>query len=145
MAIVQRVLRFIGDRQAARWDRFGGPGPALRWSFRHPWLVTFTIAGLLAVALGAVFGVPPFSPLVLVIVLVSPVAPFLRMLSRIHDRWVARDGDTPTDTDAPPDPGARDTEPDRHTDPDPDTEPDPDTGTSSGSGRSPSTPPDDRG
>ena len=139
MAIVQRVLRFIGDRQAARWDRFGGPGPALRWSFRHPWLVTFTIAGLLAVALGAVFGVPPFSPLVLVIVLVSPVAPVLRMLSRIHDRWVERPVDAPTDTDAPPDtvPGgteaARDTEPDRDTD------------ASSGSERSPSTPPDERG
>jgi len=138
VAIVQRVLRFIGDRQAARWDRFGGPGPALRWSFRHPWLVTLTTAGLLAVALGAVFGVPPFSPLVLVIVLVSPVAPVLRMLSRIHDRWLERDGHAPTGSDAPPDTVDGDTGAPR------DTEPDGDPDASSGSERSPSTPPDER-
>lgn len=89
MTIVQRVLASIGDRQAARWERFGGPGPALRWCFRHPWLVTIGVATFLAVALGAVFGVPPFSPLVLVVVLVAPIQTILRALSRVHARWVA--------------------------------------------------------
>lgn len=90
MTIVQRILAFLGDRQAARWDRFGGPGPVLRWCFSHPWVVAIALAGVLAVALGAVFGVPPFSPLVLVIALVAPVAPILRTLSTMHERWTGR-------------------------------------------------------
>lgn len=144
---VQRILRFVGDRQARRWDRFGGPGPVLRWCFSHPWLVTVALAGVLAVALGAVFGVPPFSPLVLVIVLVSPVAPVLRVLSRIHDRWVGGHPDAATDPDTPSDPGpTRDDGPARDTGATSDPVPGPDTDTPpAGSGRSPSAPPDERG
>jgi hypothetical protein len=92
VAIVQRIVALVGDRQAARWDRFGGPGPGLRWCFRHPWLVTIGVGVLLAVALGSVFGVPPFSPLVLVVVLVAPIQPILRAQQRVHDRWVSGRG-----------------------------------------------------
>jgi hypothetical protein len=102
VAIVQRILAFIGERQAARWDRFGGPGPALRWCFGHPWLVTVAIAGVLAVVLGAVFGVPPFSPLVLVIVVVAPIAPVLRALAQIHARWTGRRPEDSPGADASP-------------------------------------------
>jgi hypothetical protein len=102
VAIAERILAFIGDRQAARWDRFGGPGPVLRWCFGHPWLVTVAIAGVLAVVLGAVFGVPPFSPLVLVIVLVAPIAPVLRAQAQIHDRWVQGRPDASPGEDASP-------------------------------------------
>jgi hypothetical protein len=92
VAIVQRLVALVGDRQAARWDRFGGPGPTLRWCFRHPWLVTIGVGALLAVALGSVFGVPPFSPLVLVVVLVAPIQPVLRAQQRVHERWMSDRG-----------------------------------------------------
>ena len=102
MAIVQRILAFIGDRQAARWDRFGGPGPVLRWCFGHPWLVTVAIAGVLAAVLAAVFGVPPFSPLVLVLVLVAPIAPVLRAQARLHERWTRDRPDASPGAEDPP-------------------------------------------
>jgi hypothetical protein len=122
VSLARRLLRLLGDRQAARWERFGGPGPVLRWCFRHPWLVTIALASLLAVALGAVFGVPPFSPLVLVVVLVAPVAPVLRVLARIHDRWAAAESDSRSPPDHRPDPGSHDG-PGRHERPEPPTDP----------------------
>jgi hypothetical protein len=95
VAVAERIVTFVGDRQAARWDRFGGPGPVLAWCFRHPWLITVGVAVILAVLLGSVFGVPPFSPLVLVVVLVAPIQPVLRAQQRVYDRWRAdREGNT---------------------------------------------------
>jgi hypothetical protein len=95
VAVAERIVTFVGDRQAARWDRFGGPGPVLAWCFGHPWLVTVGVAVILAVLLGSVFGVPPFSPLVLVVVLVAPIQPVLRAQQRVYDRWRAgREGTT---------------------------------------------------
>lgn len=92
MAVRERIATILGDRLAARWDRLGGPGPVWRWSLQHPWLVTGGVAVVLAVVLGATFGVPPFSPLVLVLMLVAPIQPVLAAQRRVHDRWSARDG-----------------------------------------------------
>lgn len=87
MAIVERIVERVGDRQAARWDRFGGPSRALRWSMHHPWWVTVGVAVPLAVVLAAAFGVPPLSPLLLVVVLVAPIHPVLEAQRRIYERW----------------------------------------------------------
>lgn len=98
MAVIDRLVALAGGRLAARWDRFGAPGPAMVWSMHHPWLVTAVIAVVLGMVLAAAFGVPPFSPLVLVLVLVAPIAPILTAQRRIHDRWIGR-RETPPGTD----------------------------------------------
>ena len=62
----------------------------LRWSMDHPVVVTAASAVILAAVLGATFGVPPFSPLVLVALVVAPIIPWLRMQRRLYAEWVDR-------------------------------------------------------
>jgi len=73
-----------------QWDRLGGPGPILRWSMQHRWLVTIGLAVVLAVVLGATFGIPPISPLFLVLLFVAPVPFWLRAEANAYARWQER-------------------------------------------------------
>ena len=94
--ITTRLRRWRERLEQARlrqWYREDGPGPGLRWSCQHPWLVTGAVAVLLTVVLGLTFGIPPLSPLVLVFVFVAPVPWWLRREHRVYQRW--RDGQEP--------------------------------------------------
>jgi hypothetical protein len=104
VSLVQRLIAVVAERQVRRWDRLGPPGPTWRWCLLHPWLVTLGVGTVLAVVLGAVFGVPPFSPLLLVLVLIAPIQPVLRAQRRVHDRWVAAGDDQQAGPPAPEQP-----------------------------------------
>ncbi len=87
---LQRLQRAWQQWRVRRWDRLGGPGPVLRWSMQHRWLVSIGAALILAVVLGATFGVPPVSPLILVLVFVAPVPFWLRTERNAYERWRER-------------------------------------------------------
>jgi Flp pilus assembly protein TadB len=90
-AAVDRLRRAWQTSRQRRWDLEGGPGPLLTWALSHPWIVTIGLAAILGAVLGSTFGVPPVSPLVLVVLLIVPVAWWLRGERRLHDRWRRRD------------------------------------------------------
>lgn len=91
MSVVDRVAATVVERQRVRWDRLGGPSGLWRWSMHHPWSVTVGVAVVLAGVLAASFGVPPFSPLVLVMALVAPIPFVLRLQQRAYRRWSSSD------------------------------------------------------
>lgn len=89
--IRQRLGQLTGRVERARlrqWVREGGPGPVLRWSLEHPWTVTAAVALVLTVILGWTFGIPPLSPLLLVLVFVAPLPWWLRAEHRVYRRWL---------------------------------------------------------
>jgi len=90
---LRKWRRRLEQARLRRWHREDGPGPVLRWSCQHPWLVTGVIAALLTVVLGLTFGIPPLSPLFLVFVFVAPIPWWLRAEHRIYQWW--RDGQPP--------------------------------------------------
>jgi hypothetical protein len=88
--IAERLQRAWEESRQRQWDLEDGPGPILVWCFDHPWLVTVGLAAVLTGVLGATFGIPPVSPLALVVVFVAPVPWWLRAERRLHERWLAR-------------------------------------------------------
>jgi Flp pilus assembly protein TadB len=84
---VERLGRTMEEARLRQWRREEGPGPVLRWSLHHPWLVTGALAAVLTVVLGATFGIPPLSPLLLVALFVAPVPWWLRRERRVYERW----------------------------------------------------------
>lgn len=82
------VLRRVRMRQ---WDLDGGPGPVLRLAVRAPLATTASLAVALAAVFAAVFGVPPVSPLVLVVLVVAPLYPWLRAERRLYHAWRTSD------------------------------------------------------
>lgn len=107
MSVVDRVAATVVERQRVRWDRLGGPGALWRWSMHHPWSVTVGVAVVLAGVLAAAFGVPPFSPLVLVMLLVAPIPFVLRLQQRAYRRWSSCDQAPPPDAASERDPPRR--------------------------------------
>ena len=137
MALVGRltdaIRRIIREEHLRTWDRNGGPGAVLRLAMRRPAVTAVVVAIVLAAVLVATFGVPPFSPLGLIVLVVAPIGPWLRAERAVHAEWVQRghraDGDP--SSDAPPDPDTPDPDAPDPDAPDPDTSdgdaPDPDT------------------
>jgi len=87
-ARIERLRRRLEDARLRQWHREDGPGPVLRWSLLHPWSVTAGVAVVLTVVLGATFGIPPLSPLLLVALFVAPVPWWLRSERRVYLRWL---------------------------------------------------------
>lgn len=94
-ALLTRVRERIELARLRQWRREDGPGPGLRWSCRHPWVVTGSLAILLTVVLGFTFGIPPLSPLILVFVFIAPVPWWLSVERRIYERWLEERPPTP--------------------------------------------------
>ncbi len=88
-ALTERLQRSWRQARLTQWDREDGPGPVLRWSIDHPWAVTVIVAAVLTVVLGATFGIPPVSPLMLVVIVVAPLPLWLRAERRILAEWEA--------------------------------------------------------
>lgn len=90
------LQRLLQQERFRQWRRQGGPAASYRWVVEHPLLVAVAVAIVVGAILAATFGVPPLSPLVLVVVVVAPVPFWLRVEHRILAAW-----------DAGPDPGDR--------------------------------------
>lgn len=90
MALEERLAAPLRAYRFRQWDREGGPSSALRWSMAHSVLVTVAVTLLVGVVFAVVFGVPPLSPLVLVIVLCAPLRPWLRSQHRLYVQWQQR-------------------------------------------------------
>ncbi len=73
--------------RARHWDLEGGPGVALRWCSAHPILTAVLLAVGLTAVFGAVFGIPPLSPLVIVVALVGAVSWWLHGEAERIRRW----------------------------------------------------------
>ncbi|MEX2550568.1 MAG: hypothetical protein WD638_10095 [Nitriliruptoraceae bacterium] len=69
----------------------GGPGPVLRLAAGRPIVASVVIAAALIALFASIFGVPPVSPLFLVLVLCSPLPFWFRLEARAQERW-RRDG-----------------------------------------------------
>lgn len=90
MAIIDRLTGLLRNVRFRQWDLDGGPAPVLRLAIRAPLAMTVAVALVLGVVFAAVFGVPPVSPLVLVVLVVAPLYPWLRAERRLYREWHAR-------------------------------------------------------
>jgi hypothetical protein len=88
--LTDAIRRVIREEHLRTWDRNGGPGVVLRVAMRRPLVSAVVIAFALAAVLVVTFGVPPFSPLALIVVVVAPVVPWLRAEQAVHDEWQRR-------------------------------------------------------
>jgi hypothetical protein len=88
-AALEGLRRSWVTARQRHWDLAGGPGPVLRWAMRHRWVATLALTITLVAVLGVTFGIPPFSPLVLVVLLVAPFPWWLRAERRLFERWQA--------------------------------------------------------
>ncbi len=77
----------------------GGPGAVMRLVARGPVVSSVVIAAVLIASFAAIFGVPPVSPLLLVLVLCVPLPFWFRLEARAQERW--RRGGTGHDADEP--------------------------------------------
>lgn len=91
-AAARLAARYVEVR-AVTMERDGGPGLALRWSARAPLATTLVLAVVVAAVLVVTFGVPPVSPLFLILVVCGPVYPWLRLESRAQAAWRERAAD----------------------------------------------------
>lgn len=93
--------RLLQEDRFRQWRQQGGPAGSYRWVVQHPWLVaagmTIVVGGILAVT----FGIPPLSPLILLVIVVAPVPLWLRVEHRILVAWEADPDDSRSDR--PPD------------------------------------------
>lgn len=80
------AARYIEVR-AVTMERDGGPGLALRSSASAPWVTTLALAVSVGAVLVMTFGVPPLSPLFLIMVVCGPVYPWLRLEARAQAAW----------------------------------------------------------
>jgi hypothetical protein len=80
--------RFVALR-AATIARDGGPGRVLRLAARAPAVSTAVLVLVLGTVFAGTFGVPPISPLFLVVLLCAPVYPWLRLEARAIAAWQA--------------------------------------------------------
>ncbi len=90
MAVVNRLTGLLRNVRFRQWDLDGGPAPVLRLAIRSPLATTAAVAIGLGAVFAAVFGVPPVSPLVLVVLVVAPLYPWLRAERRLYHEWCAR-------------------------------------------------------
>ncbi len=117
MVLVDRLTGLLRRVRFRQWDVDGGPTSVLRLAMRGPLVTTVVVAGGLAGVFAAVFGVPPVSPLVLVVIVVAPLYPWLRSERRLYREWLERDPDVPREPDEERDPDVP-REPDEEHDPD---------------------------
>jgi hypothetical protein len=105
MALLGRVTggirRVIREEHLRTWDRNGGPGAVLRAAMKRPMVTALVVAAVLGAVLIATFGVPPFSPLALIVLVVAPIVPWLRAERAVHDEWLQRSSGTEPTTPAP--------------------------------------------
>lgn len=102
MVLIDRLTGVLRRVRFRQWDLDGGPAPVLRLAMRGPLVTTIVVAVGLGVVFAAVFGVPPVSPLVLVVLVVAPLYPWLRAERRLYREWSERDPDAPDDADPDP-------------------------------------------
>jgi hypothetical protein len=93
--VIERLVRLAEDLRIRQWELNDGPTRPGRWALRHPLVTTLVVAVILGVALGLAFGVPPVSPLVLVVILASPIYPWLVTGRQAYEAWLA--GELPRD------------------------------------------------
>jgi len=94
-ALAERYVR--GRARSIAAD--GGPGAVLRVLARGPVVSSIVIAAALIASFARIFGVPPVSPLILVLVLCSPLPFWFRLEAQAQERW--RRGGTEPDADGP--------------------------------------------
>lgn len=91
MGRLQRVARtarrWLRDERFRQWRVNGDPARAYRRIVEHPVPTTVVVAVVVGAILAATFGVPPVSPLLLIVVLVSPLPFWLRLERGILDEW----------------------------------------------------------
>ena len=85
-----RIRRIIRTEHLRTWDRNGGPGVGLRLAMRRPLTTAVVVFVVLAGVLVATFGVPPFSPLALIVLVVAPIPPWLQAERSVYDEWLQR-------------------------------------------------------
>ena len=93
------IRRVIRDEHLRTWDRNGGPGAVLRLAMRRPLVSAVVVAVVLAAVLVATFGVPPYSPLGLIVLVVAPIVPWLRAEQAVYGEWLRRAGPMDAATD----------------------------------------------
>lgn len=101
--------RWLRDERFRQWRVNGDPASSYRRIVEHPVVTTVVVAVVVGAILAATFGVPPVSPLFLIVVLVSPLPFWLRLEQGILDEW---DG-TPPDEAHPDSPDEEGSDPDR--------------------------------
>jgi hypothetical protein len=85
-ALAERYVR--GRARSIAND--GGPGPVLRLAAGGPIVAAGVIAGALIALFASIFGVPPVSPLFLVLALCTPLPFWFRLEARAQERWRRR-------------------------------------------------------
>jgi hypothetical protein len=79
--------RWLRNERFRQWRTNGDPARLYREIVDHPVVTTVVVAVVVGVILAWTFGVPPVSPLVLVVVLVAPLPFWLRLERGILAEW----------------------------------------------------------
>lgn len=100
-ALARAARGWLRNERFRQWRLNGDPAPTYRRIVEHPVVTTVVVAVVVGAILAVTFGVPPVSPLFLIVVLVSPLPFWLRLERGILDEW---DHGTPDDAPSgPPD------------------------------------------
>lgn len=99
------LQRFLQEERFRQWRQQGGPAPSYRRIVRHPLLVAAGVTIVVGGILATTFGIPPLSPLFLLVVVVAPVPFWLRVEHRILAAWDAGPDASPEPGDLPGDGG----------------------------------------
>lgn len=86
-AVARTLRRWLRDERFRQWRVNGDPARAYRRIIDHPMVTTVIVAVVVGGILAATFGVPPVSPLLLLVVVVSPLPFWLRLERGILDEW----------------------------------------------------------
>jgi len=77
----------LRDERFRQWRVNGAPARSYRRIIDHPMVTTVVVAVVVGGILAATFGIPPVSPLFLLVALVSPLPFWLRLERGILEEW----------------------------------------------------------